>query len=61
MSDNTGQWVTYYRVWHDGLQRWLLVQKRDGETRVITPAQAAREAEAAPVQPASRNPLTLAA
>ena len=29
------EWVTFHRIWHPGLCRWLLVQKSDGCTRTI--------------------------
>jgi hypothetical protein len=37
-ADNLGmddEWVTYYEVWHPGLERWVLVQKCDGRTRSV--------------------------
>ena len=40
--DTDADWVTFYRVWHAGLGRELLVQKRDGMTRTV-PASARRK------------------
>lgn len=38
-ADNRGmgkeEWKTMYEVWHPGMGRWLLVQKRDGCTRTV--------------------------
>lgn len=56
MDDNLDQWVTFYRVYHPGLRRWLLVQKRDGCTRTVPESTAWQ-----PVQEPSRRVLTLAA